>query len=127
MNQCAITRKNAPQVTLPPDGELLEHLIAHGVSVDPGAATDEAGRLRHAFAVQVLRYTFPFVFISALFWFLHTWVLDPVPNQFRRREFLRYRREVLFVGSKLNFRCGGLQAATLNCSGQRPIIRAWLY
>ncbi len=41
--------------------------------------------------VQVARYTFPFVFISAVFWLLHTWILDPVPNKFRRREFIRYR------------------------------------
>jgi cell division protease FtsH len=46
----------------------------------------------------------PFVVISALFWLLHTWILDPVPNQFRRREFIRYRREILHVGTKLNFR-----------------------
>lgn len=46
----------------------------------------------------------PFVVISAIFWLLHTWILDPVPNQFRRREFIRYRREILHVGTKLNFR-----------------------
>lgn len=46
----------------------------------------------------------PFVMISAIFWLLHTWILDPVPNQFRRREFIRYRREILHVGTKLNFR-----------------------
>ena len=51
-----------------------------------------------------LRYTFPFMFISALFWLLHTWVLDPMPNAFKRKEFLRYRRELLYVTSKLNFR-----------------------
>jgi cell division protease FtsH len=38
-----------------------------------------------------MRYTFPFMFISAVFWLLHTWILDPLPNQFRRREFIRYR------------------------------------
>jgi hypothetical protein len=35
--------------------------------------------------VQVLRYTVPFLFISAVFWFLHTWILDPMPNKFRRQ------------------------------------------
>jgi hypothetical protein len=44
-----------------------------------------------AVSAQVLRYTFPFMFISAVFWLLHTWILDPLPNQFRRREFIRYR------------------------------------
>jgi hypothetical protein len=44
-----------------------------------------------AASAQVLRYTFPFMFISAVFWLLHTWILDPLPNQFRRREFIRYR------------------------------------
>lgn len=53
---------------------------------------------------QVLRYTFPFMFISAVFWLLHTWLLDPMPNGFRRQEFLRYRRELMHVASKLNFR-----------------------
>lgn len=89
-------------MTLPPDAALFDHMVAHGVFIDTGVP--EGQRLQHAFAIQVVRYTFPFVFISALFWFLHTWVLDPIPNQFRRREFLRYRREILFVGSKLNFR-----------------------
>jgi hypothetical protein len=32
----------------------------------------------------------PFVFISAVFWLLHTWILDPIPNKFRRREFIRW-------------------------------------
>ena len=53
---------------------------------------------------QVLRYAFPFMFISACFWLLHTWILDPMPNAFRRREFLRFRREMMHVASKLNFR-----------------------
>jgi cell division protease FtsH len=30
--------------------------------------------------LQLLRYTFPFMFISAVFWMLHTWLLDPMPN-----------------------------------------------
>jgi hypothetical protein len=53
----------------------------------------------------------PFVVISAVFWALHTAVLDPVPNAFRRREFIRYRREILHVGSKLNFRSPARQAS----------------
>jgi hypothetical protein len=57
-----------------------------------------------AYALQIARYTMPFVVISAIFWLLHTWILDPVPNKFRRREFIRYRREILHVGTKLNFR-----------------------
>jgi hypothetical protein len=53
---------------------------------------------------QLLRYTAPFMFISGVFWLLHTWLLDPMPNSFRRQEFLRYRRELMHVASKLNFR-----------------------
>lgn len=44
------------------------------------------------------------MFISAVFWMLHTWLLDPMPNAFKRQEFLRYRRELMHVASKLNFR-----------------------
>jgi len=58
----------------------------------------------------------PFVVISAVFWFLHTWILDPVPNQFRRREFIRDRREILHVGTKLNFRSPGATGASLQAA-----------
>lgn len=40
----------------------------------------------------------PFVFISAVFWLLHTWILDPVPNKFRRREFIRWVVSVAVSG-----------------------------
>lgn len=90
------------KVVLAPDPDLLPHLAAHGVSFDAGAP--ESDRLGRALVIQVLRYNMPFVFISAVFWVLHTWILDPIPNKFRRREFIRYRREILHVGSKLNFR-----------------------
>ncbi len=53
---------------------------------------------------QMLRYTVPFMVISGVFWLLHTWILDPMPNKFKRQEFIRYRREMLHVASKLNFR-----------------------
>lgn len=39
--------------------------------------------------LQVVRYTVPFLVISGLFWLLHTWALDPMPNAFKRREFIR--------------------------------------
>jgi cell division protease FtsH len=55
----------------------------------------------------------PFVLISFVFWVLHTWILDPIPNKFRRREFIRYRREILHVGSKLNFRSPARQVGTI--------------
>lgn len=55
----------------------------------PGVRADLA--VRCCPSAQVLRYTFPFMFIAAVFWLLHTWILDPLPNQFRRREFIRYR------------------------------------
>lgn len=38
---------------------------------------------------QMLRYTVPFMVISGLFWMIHTWILDPLPNKFRRQEFIR--------------------------------------
>ncbi|KAI8464373.1 MAG: hypothetical protein J3K34DRAFT_526266 [Monoraphidium minutum] len=90
------------KVVLAPDPDLIPHLVAHGVSIDPG--TSEAERVGRSLLIQIARYTMPFVFISAVFWLLHTWILDPIPNKFRRREFIRYRREILHVGSKLNFR-----------------------
>ncbi|GIL84930.1 hypothetical protein Vretimale_9765 [Volvox reticuliferus] len=102
------TKASAPggvrvsKVVLPPDPELLDHLVAHGVAVDEGASEDD--RLRASLFIQTLRYTVPFMVISGLFWILHTWILDPVPNKFRRQEFIRYRREMLHVASKLNFR-----------------------
>jgi cell division protease FtsH len=89
-------------VVLAPDPDLAEHLLVHGVMVS--SSSTEGNRLQRAFLIQIARYTMPFVVISMLFWLLHTWILDPVPNQFRRREFIRYRREILHVGTKLNFR-----------------------
>lgn len=82
---------------------LLDHLTDHGVAIETRGSSEEA-RLHQALIVQVARYTFPFMFISGLFWLLHTWILDPLPNAFRRKEFLRYRRELLYIASKLNFR-----------------------
>jgi cell division protease FtsH len=90
------------KVVLPPDPDLPLHLLEHGVAVEQ--CNQEGDRIHRAFLIQLSRYTLPFVVISALFWLLHTWILDPVPNQFRRREFIRYRREILHVSSKLNFR-----------------------
>eukprot|EP00877_Chromochloris_zofingiensis_P008651 jgi/Chrzof1/4039/Cz13g18040.t1 len=90
------------KVNLPPDPDLVDHMVLHGVGVNLGQS--EAERVGKAFIIQVARYTFPFVMISALFWLIHTWILDPLPNKFRRREFIRYRREILHVGTKLNFR-----------------------
>lgn len=49
---------------------------------------------------QLARYTFPFMFISAVFWLLHTWLLDPMPNAFKRKEFIRYR-----WGTRFSFIC----------------------
>ncbi|GLC69378.1 ATP-dependent zinc metalloprotease FTSH 1 [Pleodorina starrii] len=104
----ATTRASAPggvrvcKVVLPPDPTLLDHLSAHGVVVEAGASEDD--RLRASLIIQMLRYTAPFLVISGLFWVLHSWLLDPVPNKFRRQEFIRYRREMLHVASKLNFR-----------------------
>ncbi|GLI67098.1 hypothetical protein VaNZ11_011303 [Volvox africanus] len=103
------TKASAPggvrvsKVVLPPDPELLDHLVTHGVVVDEGAPSED-DRLRASLFIQILRYTVPFMVISGLFWILHTWILDPVPNKFRRQEFIRYRREMLHVASKLNFR-----------------------
>jgi cell division protease FtsH len=71
--------------------------------------------------LQIARYTMPFVVISALFWLLHTWILDPVPNQFRRREFIRYRREILHVGTKLNFRSPARQVGAPTLPRERAV------
>uniref|UniRef100_A0A383VRP6 AAA+ ATPase domain-containing protein n=1 Tax=Tetradesmus obliquus TaxID=3088 RepID=A0A383VRP6_TETOB len=90
------------KVVLAPDPDLAEHLLLHGVMLTH--TSYEGDRLQRAFLIQIARYTMPFVAISAIFWLLHTWILDPVPNKFRRREFIRYRREILHVGTKLNFR-----------------------
>lgn len=92
------------QVVVAPDPGLSDHLLAHGVVVDAGPLGGEPARLHAAFTAQLLRYTAPFLFISGLFWLLHTALLDPMPNAFRRQEFLRYRRELMHVASKLNFR-----------------------
>ncbi|KAG2495020.1 hypothetical protein HYH03_006952 [Edaphochlamys debaryana] len=103
-----VTRPAAPggervcKVVIPPDPQLLDHLVDHGVVID--APSTESDRLRSSMLVQVLRYTVPFMVISTVFWVLHTWILDPMPNKFRRQEFIRYRREMLHVASKLNFR-----------------------
>jgi cell division protease FtsH len=105
----------ACKVVLAPDPAFLEHLALHNVRADPGtegwwwdasspAGQGEAARVRRAMLAQAGRYAFPFIFISWVFWLLHTFVLDPIPNRFRRREFVRYRREILHVGTKLNFR-----------------------
>ncbi len=61
---------------------LVDHLLAHNVVLDVGEA-GEAERMHGAFTAQLLRYTAPFMFISAVFWLLHTWILDPMPNAFR--------------------------------------------
>mmetsp|Transcript_3123 Transcript_3123/g.6809 ORF Transcript_3123/g.6809 Transcript_3123/m.6809 type:complete len:1041 (+) Transcript_3123:95-3217(+) len=104
----ALTRSSAPggarvvKVVVAPDPMLFDHMVKNGVRVDAG--TPESERLQRAFMAQVLRYAFPFMFISAVFWLLHTWVLDPLPNAFKRQEFLRYRRELMYITSKLNFR-----------------------
>lgn len=74
--------------------------------------------------IQIARYTMPFVAISAIFWLLHTWILDPVPNKFRRREFIRYRREILHVGTKLNFRSPARQVSKMGDGQIRS--RRWL-
>eukprot|EP00955_Chlamydomonas_euryale_P064276 358919-Chlamydomonas_euryale.AAC.1 len=91
------------RVSVPPDPMLLPHLEAHGARVVaprvPGGDAWQRG-----FPVAVLTVTFPFMFIAAVFWLIHTWVLDPLPNVLKRSEFLRYRRELLYVTSKLNFR-----------------------
>lgn len=91
------------KVVVPPDPGLVDHLLAHGVTLDT-TTLSEGARMHAAFTAQLLRYTAPFMFISAIFWLLHTWLLDPMPNAFRRQEFLRYRRELMHVASKLNFR-----------------------
>lgn len=70
------------QVVVPPDPGLVDHMLTHGVAVDV-AALSESQRLGKAFTAQLLRYTAPFMFISAVFWLLHTWLLDPMPNAFR--------------------------------------------
>lgn len=41
----------APQVVLPPDPELLDHLVAHGVHVDTGVTEED--RLRSTLMIQV--------------------------------------------------------------------------
>jgi len=92
------------KVVVAPDPLLFDHLVAHGVQVDTAPEMDEQARLRRAFTAQLMRYTFPFMFMSAVFWLLHTWLLDPMPNAFKRKEFIRYRRELMHVASKLNFR-----------------------
>jgi cell division protease FtsH len=105
----------ACKCVLAPDPAFLEHLSAHAVRCDPGtegwwwdasspAGQGEAARVRRAMLAQAGRYAFPFIFLSWIFWVLHTYVLDPIPNRFRRREFVRYRREILHVGTRLNFR-----------------------
>lgn len=57
--------------------------------MEGGAMLDEKARLQGALMAQIVRYTVPFMVISGLFWMLHTWILDPMPNAFRRREFIR--------------------------------------
>jgi cell division protease FtsH len=104
------------QVVLAPDPDLAEHLLVHGVMVS--SSSTEGNRLQRAFLIQIARYTMPFVVISMLFWLLHTWILDPVPNQFRRREFIRYRREILHVGTKLNFRSPARQVRYVQMVGK---------
>lgn len=105
----ALLKPDAPggartcKVVVPPDPGLIDHLLANGVGIDTGVF-NEGRHLHQAFTAQIIRYTAPFMFISAVFWLLHTWLLDPMPNQFRRQEFLRYRRELMHVASKLNFR-----------------------
>lgn len=54
-------------------------------------------------ALQMVRFAFPFVFIAAVFGVL-SWILEPMPNLLRKNEFLRYRRELLYIASKLNYR-----------------------
>lgn len=89
-------------VNVPEDPMLLDHLTANGVAIDTDS--NEAERLNAVFAVQVSRYALPFFIISALFWLLHTAVLDPAPNAFKRQEYIRHRRETLYITAKLNFR-----------------------
>ncbi|MEW5306932.1 MAG: hypothetical protein WDW36_009362 [Sanguina aurantia] len=109
------------KVVVAPDPDLFDHLVTHGVTVE-GHAVQESDRLLHSLMIQVMRYTFPFLFISGVFWLLHTWLLDPMPNSFRRQEFVKYRREILMVASKLNFRS---PARTVNIDKQSPDFIAW--
>ena len=68
-----------------------------------------------------MRYTFPFMFISALF-FLLSWILEPMPNVLRKNEFLRYRRELLYITSKLNFRSPAKEVRCGLDSGEVPLL-----
>ncbi|KAG1670583.1 hypothetical protein FOA52_012156 [Chlamydomonas sp. UWO 241] len=86
----------------PSDPGLLDLLSSCGVVVDDGSS--EGARLAFVFSAQFRTYLLPFLFLSAAYWAWHTGVIQPMPNAFRRKEFLRYRREQLVVASKLNFR-----------------------
>ncbi len=83
-------------------------------------------RVRVRVPPQLLRYTFPFMFISAVFWLLHTWLLDPMPNGFKRQEFLRYRREMMHVASKLNFRSPAREVGGLACVDLCALVYVWV-
>lgn len=72
----------------------------------------------------MLRYTVPFMVISGVFWLLHTWILDPMPNKFKRQEFIRYRREMLHVASKLNFRTPAREVRRYNLRRRRSCSNA---
>ncbi|KAG1666581.1 hypothetical protein FOA52_000548 [Chlamydomonas sp. UWO 241] len=109
------------KITAPPDPMLLDHLRDHGVGVAL-SPLNSSTRWQQGFVVQLLRITFPFMFISFIFWIIHTWVLDPMPNVLKRSEFLRYRRELLYVTSKLNFRS---PAREVRVDASQPDFISW--
>jgi len=102
------------------DAQLLNFLRGHGVQVEHGIPEQE--RIASAFMAQFHTYMLPFLALSAVYWAWHGAVLDPMPNAFRRKEFLRYRREMLYVASKLNFRS---PAREVRIDMQAPDFIAW--
>lgn len=72
-----------------------------------------------------MRYLFPFMLLSMAFWALHSMVLDPMPNAFKRQEFIRYRREMLYITSKLNFRSPAREVSGLWGSSRNGTVLVW--
>lgn len=80
-NTVMVTTKDAApggrrtvKLVLPPDPELFDHLVAHGVFIDTGVS--EAQRLGSAWLVQVARYCLPMFVFSSIAWAISRMFLD---------------------------------------------------
>ncbi|GFH26835.1 AAA domain-containing protein, partial [Haematococcus lacustris] len=104
------------KVVMLPDPDLTPHLVKHGVEL-VAPSYEEERSVQQAFTIQILRFTAPFMFITALFWLLHTWLLDPLPDAFSPRQMLRHRRELMLVASKLSFRSPAKEVRPADAEG----------